>query len=100
MGIKPTCKEVHQLVSEGMDRRLTVVERVRKSLHLAVCEACTAFDRQMRLIRRAMQHGPADDRDGPKPPQPPGPGLNPQPDRSAGQLPRQAAEIEIRKRED
>ncbi len=54
-GIKPTCREVHRLVSEGMDRKLTLVERARMRLHLLVCEACTRFDQQMALIRNAMQ---------------------------------------------
>lgn len=55
MAIKPTCREVHQLVSEGMDRQLTLAERVRMRLHLMVCDACTRFDGQMQLLRRAMQ---------------------------------------------
>ena len=55
MGIKPTCREIHQLVSEAMDRPLTLTERVRMRLHLLVCDACTRFDGQMLLIRRAMQ---------------------------------------------
>lgn len=54
-GIKPTCREVHRLVSEGMDRNLTLTERVRMRLHLMVCAACTRFDRQMALIRSAMR---------------------------------------------
>ena len=59
-GIKPTCREVHRLVSEGMDRDLTLVERTRMRLHLVVCEACTRFDGQMNLLRRAMRSGPPD----------------------------------------
>ena len=55
MGLKPTCREIHQLVSEGMDRPLTLVERARMRLHLMVCDACTRFDTQMLLIRRAMR---------------------------------------------
>lgn len=55
MGIKPTCREIHQLVSEAMDRPLTLTERVRMRLHLVVCDACTRFDAQMLLIRRAMR---------------------------------------------
>lgn len=55
MGLKPTCREVHELVSEGMDRRLTLTERIRMRLHLSVCQACTRFDHQMQLIRRAMR---------------------------------------------
>lgn len=55
MGLKPTCKEVHRLTSEGLDRELTLVERLRMRLHLAVCEACTNFTGQMDLIRRTMR---------------------------------------------
>lgn len=55
MGLKPTCREIHQLVSEGMDRPLTLIEKVRMRLHLAVCEGCTRFTKQMALIRRAMR---------------------------------------------
>ena len=60
-GIKPTCREVHRLVSEGMDRDLSVRERTRVRLHLMVCKACTRFDGQMDLLRRAMRQGPPDE---------------------------------------
>lgn len=55
MGLKPTCKEVHQLVSEEFDRPLSLIERVRVHLHILVCGACRNFDGQMRLIRKAMR---------------------------------------------
>jgi predicted anti-sigma-YlaC factor YlaD len=54
MGLKPTCKEVHRLTSEGLDRNLTLLERMRMRMHLMVCEACTNFTAQMQLIRKAM----------------------------------------------
>ncbi|MFA9215841.1 MAG: zf-HC2 domain-containing protein [Sphingomonadaceae bacterium] len=57
-GLKPTCREVHRLVSEGMDRELTLVERTRMRLHLMVCEACTRFNGQMGLLRRAVREFP------------------------------------------
>jgi hypothetical protein len=60
-GIKPTCREVHRLVSEGMDRELSMVERTRMRLHLMVCGACTRFNGQMGLLRQAMRRGPPDD---------------------------------------
>jgi hypothetical protein len=62
-GLKPTCREVHRLVSEGMDRELSLVERTRMRLHLVVCGACTRFNGQMALLRRAMREMP--------PPEPP-----------------------------
>jgi predicted anti-sigma-YlaC factor YlaD len=56
MSLKPTCKEVHRLTSEGLDRELSMVERARVRVHLLVCVACRTFDGQMQLIRRAMRH--------------------------------------------
>jgi predicted anti-sigma-YlaC factor YlaD len=58
---KLTCKQMHRLVSEGLDRDLSLVERSRMHLHLAVCEACRRFDRQMELLRRAMRVFPPTD---------------------------------------
>jgi len=55
MEIMPTCKEVHRLVSEGLDRDLSLIERARMRMHLLVCRACQNFDNQMHLIRRAMR---------------------------------------------
>lgn len=63
-GIKPTCREVHRLVSEGMDRKLSIIERTRMRLHLMVCHACTNFSGQMDLLRRAMRKLPLGDEPG------------------------------------
>lgn len=70
--LKPTCREVHRLVSEGMDRELTLVERMRMRLHLVVCDACTRFNGQMGLLRAAMRSFPPD-LDAPPPSAPPAP---------------------------
>lgn len=56
-GLKPTCREVHRLVSEGMDRELSFVERTRMRLHLLVCDACTRFNGQMHVLRKAVRGG-------------------------------------------
>jgi predicted anti-sigma-YlaC factor YlaD len=50
-----TCKEVSELVSQSLDRRLGVKDRVRVRLHLWVCDACVRFARQMRWLRAAMR---------------------------------------------
>jgi predicted anti-sigma-YlaC factor YlaD len=55
MSLKPTCKEVHRLTSEGMDRDLSMVERARVQMHLLVCNACRTFTDQMQLIQHAMR---------------------------------------------
>ena len=53
-----TCKEASRLVSQGLDRRLGPWDRLRLRLHLAICDACTAFAKQMALLRRALQRLP------------------------------------------
>jgi predicted anti-sigma-YlaC factor YlaD len=55
MGFKTTCKEVHRLTSEGLDRELSLIERARMRMHLLVCDACRNFTGQMQLIRHAMR---------------------------------------------
>jgi predicted anti-sigma-YlaC factor YlaD len=55
MGMKPTCKEVHRLASEKLDRPLSLVEQTRMQLHLMICPACRNFNGQMHLIRQAMR---------------------------------------------
>ena len=50
-----TCKEVSRLVSRGLDRRLGFAERVRLRVHLAICDGCTNFERQMQLLRKAVR---------------------------------------------
>lgn len=56
MRLMATCKEVHRLVSEGLDRDLSVIERLRMRLHLKICRACSNFSGQMALLRRAMRN--------------------------------------------
>lgn len=57
----PTCKEVHRLVSEGLDRDLSPLERIRMRCHLLICAACQTFDGQMSLLRQAMRKLPTVD---------------------------------------
>ena len=52
------CKQVHALVSQGLDRDLSLSERARMKLHLMICKACTNFNGQMHFIRNAMQRHP------------------------------------------
>jgi hypothetical protein len=54
----PACQEVTRLVSESMDRRLTMRERIGVQLHLWVCAWCRRYDRQLQFLRRAFHvHG-------------------------------------------
>jgi hypothetical protein len=49
-----SCKEVSHLVSQGLDRRLGWLERARLRLHLAICDGCTNFNKQMQFLRKAL----------------------------------------------
>ena len=68
MGLMKNCKETSLLVTQSMDRRLTWTERLSMRIHLAVCENCTRFTKQIRLIREwlskedeALQPGLSDE---------------------------------------
>lgn len=62
MRLRLTCKEAHRLVSEDLDRSLSVMEQVRLRMHLLACDGCTNFKGQMRLIRHAMHNLAVPDR--------------------------------------
>jgi len=51
-----SCKQVTRLVSQGLDRELGFAERVRLRVHLAICDGCTNFKKQMDILRRAVAH--------------------------------------------
>jgi predicted anti-sigma-YlaC factor YlaD len=54
MRFLPTCREIHRLASERLDRQLSFGEKGRLRMHLFMCSACRNFDGQMQLIRLAM----------------------------------------------
>jgi hypothetical protein len=53
-GMLLNCKEATRLVSQGLDRRLGLFERVALRLHLLICEGCANFSRQLAFVRRAL----------------------------------------------
>ena len=62
-----TCKEASRLLSLGLDRKLTLAQRAKLSLHLALCDACTRVKAQFDFIRRALSsYSAPDDRKPPK----------------------------------
>jgi hypothetical protein len=50
-----SCKEATQLVSQGLDRRLGLAERLALRLHLAICDGCSHFRKQVLFLRKAMR---------------------------------------------
>lgn len=51
-----TCKGASRLLSEGLERRLGWRERWALRLHLWLCDNCWRFERQLRLLRRALRY--------------------------------------------
>ena len=52
--LRRTCKEVSALLIAREDRALPLAERLALRLHLAMCEACPRFERQLLTMRSAM----------------------------------------------
>lgn len=49
------CKEATRLVSQAMDRRLSLGELMQLRLHLAMCRGCTHYRRQMLFLRQTLR---------------------------------------------
>jgi hypothetical protein len=56
-----TCKEASRLISEGLDRNLSVAERAKLRVHVAICVACDRLTRQLDFLRRAAREYPGPD---------------------------------------
>ncbi|NML28320.1 zf-HC2 domain-containing protein [Zoogloea dura] len=50
-----TCRHATRIMSEGMDRPLSLGERLQLRFHLAFCRGCRAFRRQTAFLRRASR---------------------------------------------
>lgn len=67
---KRSCKEVAALVIAREDRALPLADRLALRLHMGICSACPMFERQIQLMRHAMQqwrNGGADAADASRP---------------------------------
>lgn len=50
-----SCREVTRLVSQMQDTPVPLLQRIKLRLHLAICDGCTRFERQVRFLRAAMR---------------------------------------------
>jgi hypothetical protein len=48
------CRDAARLASQRMDRPLAFGERVSLRVHLAICDGCTNFTRQIEFLRAAV----------------------------------------------
>lgn len=49
------CKQSSQLISQSLDRSLTLRERLALKLHLFICEYCRQFSQHMQTMRVALK---------------------------------------------
>lgn len=52
--VTPSCKVVTQLISESMDRDLTLKERVQLYLHYKICWLCIRYKNQVETLHNGM----------------------------------------------
>jgi hypothetical protein len=49
------CRDISALVSQGLDKKLSLTERFAVSLHVMMCTRCRNFQTQTKFIRKAAQ---------------------------------------------
>jgi predicted anti-sigma-YlaC factor YlaD len=53
-----SCREITALMSQGLDRKLSLEERLAITLHIMMCSPCRNFQSQTQLIRKAARRYP------------------------------------------
>ena len=51
------CRKVSHLVSEAMDREISLARRIGIKFHLMMCRYCSRYERQLKTIRQMVQKG-------------------------------------------
>jgi len=50
-----SCRDITALMSQGLDKKLGLSERLAIGLHVMMCSGCRNFQSQSRFIREAAQ---------------------------------------------
>ena len=50
-----SCQEVAQLVSESLDSKLLLRERLAVKIHFLFCKGCPQFEQQVRFLRDTLR---------------------------------------------
>ena len=48
------CREASRLISDELDKKLSLGDRAALKMHLAFCDACTKLKSQFEFMRRAL----------------------------------------------
>jgi hypothetical protein len=56
-----TCSRATRLISDGLDRSLSLTERLSLTIHLAGCPPCRRFRRAARWLHTVLVSPPDDD---------------------------------------
>ncbi|TAK64208.1 zf-HC2 domain-containing protein [Methylobacter sp.] len=51
-----SCRDISTLVSQGLDKKLSLRERFTIWLHVMMCTRCRNFQKQTQFIRKAARH--------------------------------------------
>jgi predicted anti-sigma-YlaC factor YlaD len=54
------CQDTAQLLSDSMDRKLSLYARFRIHAHLRICRLCQAYQQQLHLLRDLLRKSPAE----------------------------------------
>jgi len=49
------CKEITRMVSESLDRKLPLHQRMGIRIHLFMCKFCSRYRKQLLILREAMR---------------------------------------------
>jgi hypothetical protein len=50
-----SCKDASKIISQSLDRKLTMGERFNLKLHLLICKYCKYFSQQLQTLRVAVK---------------------------------------------
>lgn len=49
------CKQATALMSQGMDKKLGVLQKTSLRFHLMMCDGCRNFNKQMQFLREGLR---------------------------------------------
>lgn len=50
-----SCKEVGELLSNRLDQKLSLAERISLRMHLFICKRCSCYEMQLAFIARSAK---------------------------------------------